>query len=181
MSSITVYSDSNPNKPITQTSDGAKITQILNDVGVRFERWSADQPITSGAPQDQVLAAYRKSIDKLKSECGFQTADVVSLNANHPDKDALRQKFLNEHRHSEDEVRFFVDGSGLFYLHIEDKVYVVLCEKSDLISVPANTRHWFDMGPAPRFTAIRLFTNPEGWVAQFTGDKIADRFPKYEN
>jgi 1,2-dihydroxy-3-keto-5-methylthiopentene dioxygenase len=25
-----------------------------------------------------------------------------------------------------------------------------------------------------------LFTNPEGWVAQYTGDKIAGQFPNYE-
>jgi 1,2-dihydroxy-3-keto-5-methylthiopentene dioxygenase len=57
----------------------------------------------------------------------------------------------------------------------------MLCEKDDLISVPANTPHWFDMGPNPSFTAIRLFNNPEGWVAQFTGDRIAGRFPLLEN
>jgi 1,2-dihydroxy-3-keto-5-methylthiopentene dioxygenase len=58
---------------------------------------------------------------------------------------------------------------------------VLLCEKDDLISVPANTRHWFDMGPNPVFTAIRLFNNPQGWVANFTGDNIANNFPMLEN
>jgi 1,2-dihydroxy-3-keto-5-methylthiopentene dioxygenase len=33
------------------------------------------------------------------------------------------------------------------------------------------------MGSAPRFSAIRLFDNPEGWVASFTGDPIADYYP----
>ena len=45
--------------------------------------------------------------------------------------------------------------------------------------MPAGTKHWFDMGASPSFTAVRLFTNPEGWVAQFTGDEIAELFPKY--
>ena len=49
----------------------------------------------------------------------------------------------------------------------------MLCEKNDLISVPAHTPHWFDMGSEPNFTAIRIFDNPEGWIAQFTGDDIA--------
>ncbi|RZM07821.1 MAG: hypothetical protein EOP67_72695, partial [Sphingomonas sp.] len=40
------------------------------------------------------------------------------------------------------------------------------------------TRHWFDMGPAPRFTAIRLFAEPDGWVARFTGDPIARGSPR---
>jgi 1,2-dihydroxy-3-keto-5-methylthiopentene dioxygenase len=57
---------------------------------------------------------------------------------------------------------------------------MVLCEAGDLISVPAGIRHWFDMGPSPRFTAIRLFTSPEGWVARYTGDPIAEAYPRLE-
>ncbi|MNC92208.1 Acireductone dioxygenase [compost metagenome] len=59
-------------------------------------------------------------------------------------------------------------------------MFEILCEQGDLIGVPDNTTHWFDMGPAPFFKAIRLFTNQEGWVARFTGDKIADRFPRLD-
>ena len=92
----------------------------------------------------------------------------------------MRRKFLDEHFHKEDEVRFFVDGSGLFTLHVDGKVYEVLCKKGDLISVPDGTTHWFDMGPEPRFVAIRFFTDPEGWVGHFTGSDIATRFPRYE-
>ena len=33
-----------------------------------------------------------------------------------------------------------------------------------------------DMGSVPNFTSIRIFDNPEGWVAQFTGDAIADAY-----
>ncbi len=75
-------------------------------------------------------------------------------------------------------MRFFVEGAGLFCLHIGHEVYPVLCEKNDLISVPAGTPHWFDMGSEPNFTAIRIFDNPEGWIAQFTGDAIADQYPR---
>ena len=98
----------------------------------------------------------------------------------HPDRVALRQKFLSEHTHGEDEVRFFVEGAGLFCLHLDERVYAVLCTKGDLISVPAGTRHWFDMGDRPRFTAIRLFNNPDGWIARFTGDTLAERFPRLD-
>jgi 1,2-dihydroxy-3-keto-5-methylthiopentene dioxygenase len=103
--------------------------------------------------------------------------DAIRLTPEHPDREALRRKFLAEHTHSEDEVRFFVEGRGLFCLHIGEEVLQVLCEQNDFLRVPAGTRHWFDMGGAPRFTAIRFFDNPEGWVAQFTGDGIADHYP----
>ena len=92
----------------------------------------------------------------------------------------MRAKFLEEHTHKEGEVRFFVDGSGLFSLHVGDKVYEVLCEKGDLIVVPDSATHWFDMGPAPRFVAIRFFTEADGWVGHFTGSDIAKRFPRHE-
>ncbi|MBD9425375.1 acireductone dioxygenase [Pseudomonas sp. PDM15] len=181
MSSLTVYHQSSPdvpNKVLTHLED---IASTLAAVGVHFERWQASAPIQPGAGQEEVIAAYRPQIDKLMSERGYVTVDVVSLNKDHPQKDELRAKFLDEHRHGEDEVRFFVAGRGLFTLHIDDYVYAVLCEKNDLISVPAGTRHWFDMGEFPHFVAIRLFNNPEGWVANFTGDDIASRFPRLED
>jgi 1,2-dihydroxy-3-keto-5-methylthiopentene dioxygenase len=77
-------------------------------------------------------------------------------------------------------VRFFVHGDGLFYLHVEDKVYAIKCEKGDLISVPENTTHWFDMGASPDFKCIRFFVIPDGWVGEFTGNNIASRHVSYE-
>lgn len=181
MSSLTVYQESAPEQPLKLLTHAEDIAATLAEVGVRFERWQASAPIAPGASQDEVLAAYATEIQRLKDEQGYVTVDVVSLTADHPQKDELRAKFLDEHRHGEDEVRFFVAGRGLFTLHIEDHVYAVLCEKNDLISVPAGTRHWFDMGERPHFVAIRLFNNPEGWVAKFTGDEIARRFPLLED
>ncbi|WP_263146204.1 acireductone dioxygenase [Pseudomonas sp. RIT-PI-AD] len=181
MSSLSVYHESSPDLPDKVLSHAEDIAATLAAVGVRFERWQARAPVAAGAGQEEVIAAYRHEIDKLMSERGYVTVDVISLAADHPQKAELRAKFLDEHRHGEDEVRFFVAGRGLFVLHIEDYVYAVLCEKNDLISVPAGTRHWFDMGEQPNFVAIRLFSNPEGWVARFTGDDIASRFPRLED
>lgn len=180
MSTITVYQDNAPQRPLLNSSEYDVIRNTLNAVGVRFERWRANREITKDMPQEQIIDAYRNEIERLQAEEGYVTVDTISLFSDNPQKDALRQKFLNEHTHSEDEVRFFVRGEGMFYLHIADKVYMVRCCQDDLISVPANTTHWFDMGPQPNFTAVRLFNNPAGWVADFTGSDIAERFPRFE-
>ncbi len=74
-------------------------------------------------------------------------------------------------------MRFFVHGSGNFIMHVDGKVYDAHCTQGDLISVPANTRHWFDAGEAPFFTALRVFTDTSGWVAHYTGDAVSERFP----
>jgi len=181
MSELRIFSDDSPEQVETHATKHTEIQALLAEKGIRFERWEAAQAVAAGASQEEIITAYKNDIDRLIAEDGYQTVDVVSLSSDHPEKDAFRQKFLSEHTHSEDEVRFFVDGEGLFSLHLEQKVYEVLCQKGDLISVPANTKHWFDMGPNPNFAAIRLFNNPEGWVANFSGSDIADKFSRLEN
>lgn len=178
MSELRIYSETDGSKPLGTYTKHAEIACELGAVGVRFEQWEAGKPIAPGASQDEVIAAYRSDIERLQREEGYQAVDVISLTPDHPDRAALRAKFLNEHTHSEDEVRFFVAGRGQFTLHIADKVYEVLCLQGDLIGVPDGTRHWFDMSEAPYFVAIRLFTNKDGWVANFTGSDIAGKFPR---
>ena len=156
------------------------IAQRLNGLGLRFERWKADQILEDNCTQEDVLSAYKNDVERLNQEYGFQSVDVVSLTSNHPEKATLRAKFLNEHTHDDNEVRFFVDGFGLFYIHLEDKVFSLLCEKGDLINVPVNIKHWFDMGANPYFKCIRFFTRPDGWVGHFTDDEISQRFPYLE-
>jgi 1,2-dihydroxy-3-keto-5-methylthiopentene dioxygenase len=178
MSRLRIFNAEQPQTSPSVYEDHPAIARELAQVGVRFEQWEANQSVEPGATQEEVIAAYQGDIDRLMRQEGYQSVDVISLKPDHPDRAALRQKFLNEHTHSEDEVRFFVAGAGQFTLHIGDKVYDVLCEQGDLIGVPDGTRHWFDMSESPYFVAIRLFTNKEGWVANFTGSDIAERFPR---
>jgi 1,2-dihydroxy-3-keto-5-methylthiopentene dioxygenase len=180
MSELRIYSDSNPGQPEKILAQFEPIRDTLAGIGVLFERWEATRELDEQASQDEVIEAYRTSVDRLMKQYGFKSVDVISLYADHPQKDAMRDKFLHEHTHDDFEVRFFVEGRGLFNIRKNGKVYAVLCERGDLISVPANTTHWFDMGPEPCLKCIRLFAIPEGWVATFTGDKIADRFPRLE-
>ena len=180
MSRLRIFAASDPSTPLSTTDDHAAMARGLATIGVRFEQWRASQPVAPGASPEAVMAAYRADIDRLIAAHGFKTVDVVSLAPDHPQREAMRAKFLDEHFHQEDEVRFFVGGSGLFTLHVGEQVFEVLCEQGDLISVPARTTHWFDMGPAPSFIAIRFFKEPDGWVGHFTGTDIAGRFPRFE-
>ena len=180
MSRLRIFNDTDPTTPLFVTEDQAAMAARLKQIGVRFEQCQASAPVRPGASPEYVMAAYRADIDRLVAENGFKTVDVVSIAPDNPNKDAARAKFLDEHFHKEDEVRFFVAGSGLFSLHVDGKVYEIRCEQGDLVGVPDSTTHWFDMGPEPSFIAIRFFTEPDGWVGHFTGTDIAQRFPRYE-
>ena len=169
MSQLRIRSAVTPASILLDTTDRAIIADQLQAQGVRFELWPTQVAVRPGAEPEVVLSAYQADIQRLQAEEGYPTVDVVSLASDHPDKAELRKKFLFEHTHSEDEVRFFAAGRGLFSLHLDDKVFEVLCEEGDFISVPHGTKHWFDMGPEPEFVAIRLFNDPSGWVAEQHG------------
>jgi 1,2-dihydroxy-3-keto-5-methylthiopentene dioxygenase len=179
MTSLTIYSDETPYAEHESLSDLGAIVERLVPTGVRLERWQADAALPDQPSDSAILAAYEAEIDRLKAQGGYQSCDVVRLTPDHPQRSEMRAKFLSEHVHDDDEVRFFVEGAGLFYIRSGGMVHALECTAGDLIVLPAGTRHWFDTGEHPRFTAIRLFTTPDGWVARFTGDPIAASIPLY--
>ena len=167
-------------QPKLVSSEAALIARELAARGIGFERWPAQIPLGADADQASILAAYAGEIARVQQGGGYGTVDAIRMTPDHPERASLRQKFLAEHTHNEDEVRFFVEGRGLFCLHLGDEVMQLVCEQNDWIAVPAGTRHWFDMGPLPQFCAVRFFNNSEGWIADFTGDPIAASFPLLE-
>ena len=185
MTLLVTWADTAPDVPLVTTTDVTEITARLQAVGVAFDRWEAAADLPAGASSDDVLEAYRADVDRLVGEHGFTVVDVAQIA---PSDDpgwaataaGARAKFLEEHTHAEDEVRFFVRGSGVFYLHIGDQVHAIRCEAGDLLSVPALTTHWFDMGTTPDFVAVRFFRNEDGWVGDFTGDPIAGGFADFD-
>ncbi|MFH7341065.1 1,2-dihydroxy-3-keto-5-methylthiopentene dioxygenase [Streptomyces sp. KHY 26] len=186
MTLLTTWPDTGPELLIRRTSDPVEIAAALAPLGVRFERWPVRRDVPDDADTETVLAAYGPWIDRLSAEDAFTTVDVLGLRPDgddpgHPAKArAAREKFLREHTHGDDEVRFFASGSGVFYLHIDGEVHAVLCERGDLLGVPRGTTHWFDMGTRPSFTAIRFFRQADGWAGDFTGSAIATLFPDHD-
>lgn len=162
--------------------DPQEIKSFLNNRGIFFDQWTCNVLFDDTASQDEILAAYAKDLDPFMKQGGYLTADVISINSLTENYPAIRSKFLAEHTHSEDEIRFFVDGKGLFWFHLENEpVFNLLCEKGDLISVPAGTKHWFDAGETSPFVkAIRIFIDTSGWVPDYTNSKVEERFVGFQ-
>jgi 1,2-dihydroxy-3-keto-5-methylthiopentene dioxygenase len=181
MTLLTVWSEDAPATALVQTADRSAIASELADIGVSYEHLGVMAVLEPTASPDEIIAAHRPLVDRLVAEHGYTLVDAVQL---HPSDDpefaekaaGARAKFLNEHTHAEEEIRFFSQGSGVFYLHVEGRVLAMLCTEGDLISVPELTTHWFDMGTRPDFTALRFFRTDDGWVGEFTGSDIATRF-----
>lgn len=180
MSQLLVYDEQRPRQPRLTQNCSLEIGKELARIGVTFKYWPVPDSVDTGAPQDEIISACRDVLDPLMDDHGFKSMDVVSIDASHPAKDGLRSKLLREHTHHDDERRFFVSGCGVFNIHHGTRVYAVRCERGDLIVLPAGTRHWFDIGPQPDLQVIRLFTAYRGWVSKFTGDDVADQFPRLQ-
>jgi 1,2-dihydroxy-3-keto-5-methylthiopentene dioxygenase len=181
MSTLTIYSEQDAKNQKLKTQNGVEIVHELQKIGVYFERWAPRAPLLQDADDQAVLNAYTDDIERISKAEGYNSVDVIRVLPDNPNRHDIRARFLAEHTHDDDEARFFVEGSGVFYIHLNENVYMVLCEQGDYLRVPKNTPHWFDMGETPYITAIRWFTRPDGWVAQFTGQNYSDIFPKYES
>jgi 1,2-dihydroxy-3-keto-5-methylthiopentene dioxygenase len=180
MTALTLYDDGAPFGLRGTLHDRAAIATALSAAGITLDYWDAGAALPADPADADILATYAADVDRLKALGGYRSCDVVRMTPDHPQRVEMRGKFLAEHVHDDDEVRFFVEGAGLFYIRSDREVLALECTAGDLILVPAGTRHWFDTGERPRFTAIRLFTTPDGWVARFTGDEIARGIPLYE-
>jgi len=159
-------------------STASDIRTFLTNYGVFFDQWSCTEVFASDASQEEILAAYAKDLTPFMQQGGYKTADVISIHAHTENYEAIRTKFLAEHTHSEDEIRFFVEGQGYFWFHLNGSpVFNVLCEQGDLISVPAGTKHWFDAGATnPSVKAIRIFMDSSGWVPEYTHSGIEKKY-----
>jgi 1,2-dihydroxy-3-keto-5-methylthiopentene dioxygenase len=152
--------------------DEQSIRAELAPLGVDYERWDLSR-VPEGSSAEDVLAAYADEIEEMKRLGGYTTADVIDVNPETPELDAMLHKFDREHTHSEDEVRFILAGRGIFFLHQKsddgaDKVLSVEVGPGDLLRVPRGTTHWFTLCEDRRIRAIRWFQDTTGWTPYYT-------------
>jgi 1,2-dihydroxy-3-keto-5-methylthiopentene dioxygenase len=145
------------------------VREFLAGQDIAYERWQASRPVGEGAGADDVLSAYAEDIERLKASGGYVTADVIDVRPDTRDLEAMLAKFRREHWHDEDEVRFILDGRGVFHVHPRSgPVFAIEVGPGDLIRVPRGTWHWFDLCADRRIRAIRLFQDVSGWTPRYT-------------
>ena len=157
----------------------AEMVRFLEGEGLVYRNWDVsklrgglrDNYALTEAEKAETLATFEGDLEKLKAEGGYVAADIVVLWEKTPDLEMLLDKFNREHHHTEDEVRFVVDGHGIFTIRGRSgRYFEVGVGPGDLITVPAGTRHWFTLAEDRRIKCIRLFQDPSGWAAIYEDD-----------
>lgn len=131
-------------------------TETLLANGVHYDRHDTDP------------AAYQAPLDELKQERGYLEQDIVELTPQTPGLDEICAKFVDEHLHDEDEVRFVLEGSGIFDIRSQDDRWMrVQVEHGDLIVVPEKRYHRFMLTDEKSIRCVRLFKDQSGWVPHY--------------
>jgi 1,2-dihydroxy-3-keto-5-methylthiopentene dioxygenase len=147
----------------------AAIAEYLAGIGIGYKVWQPAFQLDKSASSQDILRAFAPQIDELKKEGGYVTADVIDLHPDTANLENMLARFRREHWHDEDEVRFIVEGHGVFHIHPRSGPVIALeVEPGDLARVPVGTWHWFDLCADRRIRAIRLFQDPAGWTPRYT-------------
>ena len=147
----------------------AEVAAFLAAAGIEHERWRVDRPGAGAASADHVLHAFASEVEALKVRGGYSAVDVVDVRPDLPDLESMLARFAREHWHDEDEIRFVIDGRGVFHVRPESgPVFAIEVGPGDLIRVPRGTKHWFDLCAERRIRAIRLFQDRAGWTPHYT-------------
>jgi 1,2-dihydroxy-3-keto-5-methylthiopentene dioxygenase len=126
----------------------------LSAAGVLHERLDTD--------------AYQVALDQLKADRGYVEQDTIELTPDMPNLEAICAKFEDEHRHSDDEVRFVLAGEGIFDIRSADDRWMRLTvERGDLIVVPKDRHHRFLLTDDKHIRCVRLFQDRAGWVPHY--------------
>ncbi len=175
MASITLDSGSVISEPLA-------LNHYLADHGIFYEYWDPSilpERLRTGldlteSEKSAVFEAFAVELDRLSQAHGYSSHDMIILNPKTTaNLEELLVNFQREHHHTEDEVRFIVDGEGVFTLTRNGERFAVTVTAGDLISVPFGTRHYFTLTNTRHVKAIRLFQSKDGWTAIYDPDGTA--------
>jgi 1,2-dihydroxy-3-keto-5-methylthiopentene dioxygenase len=120
------------------------------------------------------VAGSEAEIARIKSSRGYVDQDEISLSKETANLDTICAKFDKEHFHTLDEVRFVVDGEGIFDVRDSSDQWVrIEVDAGDLIIIPANKFHRFYLTSAKTIRCVRLFLNNEGWAPLYRQTEVA--------
>ena len=175
--------------PILRLENGTTHTQLsdivreLAPLNVKIDRWLVgenpqlkallSQEILSDAEKEHVLKSLDIYFQQLQQTADYQSRDLIVLHPSVPNLDAMLSRFDRCHIHTNPEVRYIIDGEGIFGFVRPDASQVELTvQPEDYINVPSDTEHWFALTASRQIKAVRYFTTTEGWVPEYTNTEI---------
>lgn len=178
MSFLHVYHEADGDQPLLSTHDPYRISLEMSSIEVYFDRRElVELPV--GADQQQLRVLNNDTAEEIQRLSGRRYSALRGMSPQYPDLELRRELLYAESSNEEESWHLFLRGQAIFYFHLNYRVYVVGCDRGDLISVPSGLPHWLDIGPEPDFLILALSNTETPNMIATTSD-IALRFPRFE-
>uniref|UniRef100_A0A2P2K458 Acireductone dioxygenase n=1 Tax=Rhizophora mucronata TaxID=61149 RepID=A0A2P2K458_RHIMU len=126
----------------------------LEEIGVLSWRLDADKYETD------------EDLKKLREERGYSYMDFIECCPEKlPNYEEKIKNFFEEHLHTDEEIRYCLDGSGYFDVRsCNDQWIRVWVKKGGMIVLPAGIYHRFTLDTDNYIKAMRLFVGDPVWT-----------------
>jgi len=160
-------------------TDNKQILDFLASKGLAYAYFKTPETLNpllfqkglNDPEKEEVLAGLEYRFDELKKKYNYKARDLVVLHDEVPGIADMLAKFDKLHYHTDEEVRYIIDGTGIFGFIIDGEKFEVHVRQGDFISIPQNTKHWFCLDDAKRIKAVRYFKDNSGWVPVYVDEK----------
>jgi 1,2-dihydroxy-3-keto-5-methylthiopentene dioxygenase len=167
----------------TIQTDIEKISNELAPLKIRLNRWPVSKSPESKTlleknalteeEKEQLLQTLDHYFEELKQTENYQSRDLIVIHPDIPNLDTMLSKFDKCHTHADDEVRYIIDGEGIFgFVRPDGSQIELTVQAEEYINVPAGTEHWFYLTSTRKIKAVRYFIGTEGWTPEYTGTPI---------
>ncbi|KAK4336645.1 hypothetical protein RND71_044051 [Anisodus tanguticus] len=159
-----------PQKPNKDEKDNfLSLEELKKKTGVEYWKVDADNYENEGL------------LKKICEDRGYNYMDEITCSPEKlPNYCEKLKIFFEEHLHSDEEIRFVLEGSGYFDCRdVNDKWIRIKVNKNDLITLPPGIYHRFTLDENNYIKAKRLFVGEPVWTA--INRPIGDNHPAREN
>ncbi|XP_072939382.1 acireductone dioxygenase isoform X2 [Epargyreus clarus] len=140
------------------------VEQLYKKTGVEYFNINVSTHTTDGV------------LDKIKKERGYTFEDEMCCSKDHLENYEEKIKsFFTEHLHTDEEIRYILDGSGYFDVRdAEDNWIRIAVSAGDMIIIPAGIYHRFTLDTKNFIRGKCFFPGEPVWHSY---DRPADHMP----